>query len=745
MHVSSARTHPSELIDRAFDRRGEPSAYEALIRASDPPAGLGRRSLARWWLLHTADRFQRDRDSERAMEGYERGLEYVDPSEDLRCYVRLLNMAAYQDLLQTHLASAVERLVAVRWRARDSRDPRIKRNWVRATANLACCLRVLGDPASTLELNREAYAYEHETTGGKPRTATVAMLLISMVESGDLSGVDPLLEELDAARRHAAEPAEAFREAEARAYVAMARGQMTQALELSERALALLGDTGDADDLCSVLSIASRSALALERLDVARDHADRMIEASADLIAGSILPLALRIRGQIAHREGDHETVFRLLEEATDLSSSRSRSTLAPALLGVIQRFQETVHVHESELGRANRRLARANAKLSEARDRAESAASTRHTFLSSMSHEIRTPLHGVLGNAELLMDTRLDRTQREMVGMIQRSAGLTLTIVDDILDLRKLEEGKLQLDPRPFSLLQPPRDVLSSLHPLAEARSNTLVLEADSDLPERVSGDDRRLQQVLLNLVSNAIKFTQSGRITVSVKAFDHGVRFEVMDTGIGIPEHRLQAIFNAYEQASASTARRAGGTGLGLPIVRHLVALMGGTTGVRSIVGQGSTFWVELPLTVASVMAEAPSLEACDLQGVRVLVAEDHPVNQVVIERMLRSLGAEVHLVSGGLPAIDAVPRWDPDVLLLDLHMPDLNGDVACRRIRAGGFDGPVLALTASAMDADRNLCVEAGMDGFLTKPLTRACLAREVRRVWDRARVHPNRRAS
>ncbi len=372
-----------------------------------------------------------------------------------------------------------------------------------------------------------------------------------------------------------------------------------------------------------------------------------------------------------------------------------------------------------------SRRLVEA---MREANEQAVAVARHKSAFLATMSHEIRTPLNGVLGLTALLLDSQLTEQQQEWATQAQRSGHALLQIVNDVLDLSKVEAGRIDLERVPFALSETVEDVLAVVREAASMARLDLVVETAPGLPPRRIGDPGRLRQVLLNLVSNAVKFTPAGTVTVRLLGDEAKLVLEVQDTGIGMTKEARDKVFTAFAQADASTSRTYGGTGLGLAIVRGLVEAMDGTVGVWSSPGLGSTFRVTLPLPVAVEQVPVPVPAARDGQ-VRltgsVLVAEDNPVNQLVARTTLQSLGLTVTVVEDGQAAVEAAAAATYDLILMDVQMPHLDGYQATGRIRRSGNAVPIVAVTAGAFDQDRQAAITAGMDGFLPKPWTQGQL--------------------
>ena len=391
-------------------------------------------------------------------------------------------------------------------------------------------------------------------------------------------------------------------------------------------------------------------------------------------------------------------------------------------------------------------------AELEAARAQAEAASHAKSQFLAITSHEIRTPMNGILGAAELLMETPLSPTQEHYVRTAHRSATALLALMNDVLDLSRIEAGRLQLAPEDVDVAAVVDEAVDLIR--VAARERPIVIESDVDarLPPRLRTDPLRLRQLLLNLLHNAVKFTDRGSVRLEVRVIARRgdgfrLRFSVTDTGIGIDPDQLSAIWGAFTQVDGSSTRRHGGSGLGLSIVKDLARLMDGEVGATSRPGEGSSFWVDLPLEEAATTQRVPEIEdAGDGPAVRVLLVEDDPVNRMVLEGMLRALGCEIDLANDGRAGLEAAAVHTYDIVFMDCHMPVMDGYEATRRIRAARSEQharlPIVALTADTLVSDRDRCLAAGMDDFLSKPVSRSQLAATVRR-WTGRRTNPTTR--
>jgi PAS domain S-box-containing protein len=382
--------------------------------------------------------------------------------------------------------------------------------------------------------------------------------------------------------------------------------------------------------------------------------------------------------------------------------------------------------------------------ELVRAQKAAEDASKLKSQFLANMSHEIRTPMNGVMGMAQLLLKTPLDEKQTRFANMLLTSSRALLSIINDILDLSKIEAGSMTLNIDSIDMKAMIEEALGRVEGIATQKS---LKVSHIIAPARLGvfdGDQQRIIQILVNLLGNAIKFTAEGEVVLEVAPGKAGTtRFAVRDTGPGIPADQLSIVFERFRQVDGSSTRRHGGTGLGLAITKELVDLMKGKIGVESKVGVGSTFWVELPLRLAKVEAagaeSANEEEATEvMRGLRVLVAEDNAANQMLVTEILSMQGMQPHMVENGRLALDALEKETFDLVLMDIHMPVMNGDVAIQRIRTSGrpyAEIPIIVVTASAMKGMEDHYKDLGADGYVPKPIEIALLMSTIKGIFER----------
>ena len=394
-------------------------------------------------------------------------------------------------------------------------------------------------------------------------------------------------------------------------------------------------------------------------------------------------------------------------------------------------------------LEQASHEQHQAMAQLIQTSEEAEKANNAKSDFLAMMSHELRTPMNGVLGMLQLLETTQMTEEQVEYAALASESTEHLLKVINDILDFSRIERSELELEHIPFNLADLIASCAQSFQHSAVQRGLDLQLQIPADMRAlQVQGDPTRIRQILVNLVGNALKFTEQGRVSIESQwqSLDHELLWftcTVRDSGIGIPSQSLELMFDAFQQADSSISRRYGGTGLGLPIARTLAERMGGTLRAQSEEGRGSVFTLEIPLALyqQALPARVPrvSTHKGDGEGRNVLLVEDNPVNQTVIEAMLRSLGFTVSVAADGAQAVRSAESLIFEAILMDCRLPVIDGYEATRQIRElpGCTDLPIIALTANALQGDREACLSAGMNDYLAKPFKRTDLQQILQR--------------
>lgn len=437
--------------------------------------------------------------------------------------------------------------------------------------------------------------------------------------------------------------------------------------------------------------------------------------------------------------QGDEATaVLAIKAGASDYISKTMLTTE-----GLAQSLRNALKAREIEIERD-----RAQNELAKAKEIAENSLKIKEQFLANMSHEIRTPMNGIMGITELLLDTTIDNAQKEYLLAIKKSSENLLIIINDILDFSKIESGNLTIEETPFDIRSLVKSVLNLLGAKSSEKNIVLRSHIDNNIPESLIGDPLRINQILINLVGNAIKFTPQGKISVDINMIKKelnivALEIKIIDSGIGIPKEKLETIFESFSQVSTSTSRKFGGSGLGLTISKKLTELMGGTICAQSEIGKGSTFLINIPLKADSISPLIEQTEnlnnpSIDFSGLKILVAEDHPVNQLLIKSLLKKWNADFEIVGNGLIASERLKTKSYDLVLADIQMPEMDGYELTDFIRKNIGDKnklPIIAMTANAFEDEKDRCIAAGMNDYISKPFKFEDLNRKIAAIISR----------
>ncbi len=459
---------------------------------------------------------------------------------------------------------------------------------------------------------------------------------------------------------------------------------------------------------------------------------------------GSILysnPATTKLFPNILQEGAEHiflQGIVELGKESEKKDEPLSREIIMDEII-----YQQTVHAVISEEYDPSIVVYCADiTAIKKAQEEAEEANRAKSEFLANMSHELRTPMNGILGMGELLLDSNLDTEQMQLVKTLHSSGDNLLQLLNDILDISKVEAGDLTLEDVPYDTNILLQEMIQLFIPIATQQQLELKFNIQENVPKVVVGDPARLQQILRNLISNSLKFTEEGNVAVNLAVANNELYFQVKDTGIGVPEDKLEMIFEKFSQADTATTRKYGGTGLGLAITKELIAMMGGRIGVESTPGFGSIFYFTVPINLPAEDAkpinttvENDSDELSEIPAdLKILAVDDHPINIFFLQKLLKKIGLKnVDIAANGVEAVEKAAEKDYDIVFMDCQMPELDGYQATQKIRESETDKhlPIVAMTANAMVGDREKCIKAGMDDYISKPVKIEKVTKAIRK--------------
>lgn len=497
------------------------------------------------------------------------------------------------------------------------------------------------------------------------------------------------------------------------------------------RALVLNAREKNLDQKAAILLSLSRTNEKLLNLKKSHDYLKEHME-----IKDSLSILSNQKLDANDYQEFKESERMKALEQMTKENEAQQKtnkfvkliSILAIALISILSLLSLSLYKNNIIRTRSNELLQEKNIELQMAKEKAEKASKARAEFLSTVSHELRTPLNAINGITHLLIEDNPKQTQLHYLNSLKFSGNYLLTFINEILEINRIDSSNIEIEYIDFNLKQLLADIQNSMNEIAAKNNNQFTLEIDNNIPEIVLGDPTKLSQIFINLINNALKFTKNGEVTVIAKLVDQGsdfsrINFEIRDTGIGIPEEKQETIFDSFAQGSIEINRKYGGTGLGLTIVKKLVDLLGGEIGLKSEVGVGTSFAFELNLHNGSqeLQPEKPVLYSdAILEGKNILVVEDNKINQMVTKKMLENKGMKCKIVDNGEEAIEVMRAENNfDLVLMDVHLPGINGTIATQNIREFETQKPIIALTAISLNENREMLLSFGMTDVITKP--------------------------